>query len=142
MLKQACIAAAIGALVFGFGGQPGQAGWSDAGSSLTAGASSALMSVKKNKNQDDDDDDDDHHNGKGNKKKNADDGAALSECTIQGGNSGGGCKNGKWTCEKMKSGKKCCGCVPDPKAGSAQQDPQAGEADTMGWKYLNLDKEP
>ena len=51
--------------------------------------------------------------GKGKKK----DKPELTECTIQGPNSGGGCKTGfKWVCEKMKSGKKCCGCVADKTA--------------------------
>ena len=41
----------------------------------------------------------------------------LSECTIQGPNSGGGCKTGfTRVCEKMKSGKQCCGCVADKTA--------------------------
>jgi hypothetical protein len=41
----------------------------------------------------------------------------LSECTIQGENSGGGCKTGfNRVCETLKSGKKCCGCVPDKNA--------------------------
>ena len=41
----------------------------------------------------------------------------LTECTIQGPNSGGGCKSGfTRVCEKMKSGKKCCGCVADKTA--------------------------
>jgi hypothetical protein len=70
---------------------------------------------KKNgkKHRDDDDDDDDHHKkGKGKGKGKQDTG--LSECTIQTPNSGGGCKTGfKRVCEKMKSGKQCCGCVAD-----------------------------
>ena len=111
MLKQACIALAISALVLGFGGRPGQAGWGDAGSSLKLGASSPLISVKKNKKHDDGDDD--HHH----KNKNTDDDAALSECTIEQPGGGGGCKGGfKRVCEKMKSGKKCCGCVVDKNA--------------------------
>ena len=70
------------------------------------------------KHHDDNDDqqgnDDDHHH---KKKKNTDDDAGLSECTIQTANSGGGCKTGfKRVCEKLKSGKKCCGCVVDKNA--------------------------
>jgi hypothetical protein len=57
------------------------------------------------------DDDDDHH-GKHSKEKKT--GSGLSECTIQEPSGGGGCKNGKRVCEKLKSGKKCCGCVSDP----------------------------
>ena len=110
MLKQACIAVAISALVLGFGGRPGQAGWGDAGSSLTLGASSPLISVKKNKNHDDDDND--HH-----KKKNSDDDFGLETCTIQTTEGGGGCVAGfKHVCEKLKNGKKCCGCVVDKNA--------------------------
>jgi hypothetical protein len=62
-------------------------------------------------------DDDDHHGkhskGKGTTGKDS----GLGECTIQQPGSGGGCKTGfKRVCEKLKSGKKCCGCVPDPKS--------------------------
>ncbi len=71
------------------------------------------------KHQDDDDDDNDD---KGKKKKTNDDDSGLTECTIQGANSGGGCKGGfKYVCEKMKSGKKCCGCVVDKNAKSVDQ---------------------
>ena len=64
------------------------------------------------KNDDDDDDD----RGK-EKKKKKDAESELTECTIQEPGSGGGCKTGfKRVCEKMKSGKKCCGCVPDKDA--------------------------
>lgn len=127
MLKQACIALAISALVLGFGGRPSQAGWSDADSSLTKGTFSPVILVKKNKNHDDDDDDDNHH-GKGKKKNTDGDTSDLSECTIQGPNSGGGCKGGfKYVCEKMKSGKKCCGCVADKNAKSQQAPAQAGQ---------------
>lgn len=53
------------------------------------------------------------------KKKKKDDAEALTECTIQQGSGGGGCGAGlKRVCEKLKSGKKCCGCVPDKSAGS------------------------
>jgi hypothetical protein len=55
---------------------------------------------------------------------NNDDDTGLSECTIQGPNSGGGCKGGfKYVCEKLKSGKKCCGCVVDKNAEPAKQEP-------------------
>jgi hypothetical protein len=51
------------------------------------------------------------------KKKTKPEDTGLSECTIQGPNSGGGCKTGfKRVCEKLKSGKKCCGCVADKAA--------------------------
>ncbi len=114
MLKQAGVALAIGALVLGLGGRVGQAGWSDAGSSLTLGATSPLMSVKK-------------------KKKNEDDGAGLTECTIQQPGSGGGCKAGfKRVCEKMKSGNKCCGCVPDKATSAGQSAPAGGGGNSSG----------
>jgi hypothetical protein len=72
---------------------------------------------KKRKVKEGDHDDDDR--GKG---KKGDD-VEVTERTIQEPGGGGGCKAGfKRVCEKMKSGKKCCGCVPDK---SAQ--PPAGE---------------
>jgi hypothetical protein len=44
--------------------------------------------------------------------QNGDDGSELTTCTIQSAGGGGGCKTGfNYKCEKMKSGKKCCGCV-------------------------------
>jgi hypothetical protein len=80
-----------------------------------------LVCGNKSSGKHQDDDDDDDHN-KGKKKKTKDDASGLTECTIQGGNSGGGCKGGfKYVCEKMKSGKKCCGCVVDKNAKSAEQ---------------------
>ena len=70
----------------------------------------------KHQDDDDEDDDDDHHKGK-KKKTNNDDDTGLENCTIQSSNSGGGCKSGfKYVCEKMKSNKKCCGCVRDKNA--------------------------
>lgn len=58
---------------------------------------------------------DKEEHGKGKDKK--DDKPELTECTIQQPGGGGGCKGGfKRVCEKMKSGKKCCGCVPDESA--------------------------
>jgi hypothetical protein len=80
----------------------------------------------KGKHNDDDNDQqgngDDHHHGK---KKNNDDDTGLSECTIQGPNSGGGCKGGfKYVCEKLKNGKKCCGCVADKSAKPPTAPPQ------------------
>ena len=77
--------------------------------------------------QDDDQqgNDDEHHH---KKKKNNDDDTGLSECTIQGANSGGGCKGGfKYVCEKLKSGKKCCGCVVDPNAKPANKPAPTGQ---------------
>jgi hypothetical protein len=41
------------------------------------------------------------------------DDSGLTECTIVQPGGGGGCKTGfKYVCEKLKSGNKCCGCVP------------------------------
>ena len=60
------------------------------------------------------DDEDDNHE---HKKKAKDTDSELTECTIQQGPGGGGCVKGfKHVCEKLKSGKKCCGCVPDKNA--------------------------
>ena len=60
------------------------------------------------------DDEDDNHKHKKNAK---DTDSELTECTIQKGPGGGGCVKGfKHVCEKLKSGKKCCGCVPDKNA--------------------------
>ena len=82
-------------------------------------------SGSKHHHDDGDDDnqgnDDDHHH----KNKNTDDDdTGLSECTIQQPGGGGGCKGGfKRVCEKLKSGKKCCGCVVDPNAKPGAGDP-------------------
>ena len=129
MLKQACIVLAISGLVLGIGGRTTQAGWSDAGSNLTAGASSPVVSIKKHKNDNDDDDNNNNHHGK--VKKNNDGDAGLSECTIIQPGGGGGCKTGlKWVCEKMKSGNKCCGCVPDKSQGTSAS--QSGGGNKTG----------
>jgi hypothetical protein len=112
MLKQACIALAVSTLVFCFGIRLVQAGWSGAGSSLTLSASSPLISIKKNKK---------HH------------GEGLTECTIEQSGSGGGCKAGfKRVCEKMKSGDKCCGCVPDKGTSAGQSAPTGGGGNSSG----------
>ena len=78
----------------------------------------------KSKSGDDADDEDNHKHMQGDEddnhkhKKNAKDtGDELTECTIQQGPGGGGCVKGfKHVCEKLKNGKKCCGCVPDKNA--------------------------
>jgi hypothetical protein len=67
----------------------------------------------KSDSSDDADDEDNHKH----KKKAKDTGDELTECTIQQSEGGGGCVKGfKHVCEKLKSGKKCCGCVPDKNA--------------------------
>jgi hypothetical protein len=73
-------------------------------------------SGKHNDDSDDsDDNDDDHHQGKNKHHDNDDSG--LENCTIQQPGGGGGCKGGfKRVCEKLKNGKKCCGCVVDKNA--------------------------
>jgi hypothetical protein len=110
MLRQACIVLAISGLVLGLSERHGQAGWSDARSNLTLGAASPVISIKNQKN---DDDDDDHHH----KNKNSDDDSGLTDCTIQQSGGGGGCTAPlKYVCEKLKGGKKCCGCVVDKNA--------------------------
>ncbi len=67
----------------------------------------------KSESSDNDDDEDNHKH----KKKAKDSDAELTECTIQQSEGGGGCVKGfKHVCEKLKNGKKCCGCVPDKNA--------------------------
>jgi hypothetical protein len=79
---------------------------------------SLLVKIKKNKKNDDDHDDDNHG-----ANKNKKDDTGLSECTIQQPGGGGGCKGGfKQVCEKLKDGKKCCGCVPDKNSKATQSD--------------------
>jgi hypothetical protein len=89
MLKPACIALSITAFSYGFGGQVAQAGWSDAASGLTLGASSLVISVKKHKNDDDDDDDDSGNkhkaNNKGKHKKHDDKDHKANEQPTSGG---------------------------------------------------------
>jgi hypothetical protein len=80
-----------------------------------------------NKNDDDDDDNDDDKP----KKQGVD--AGLTECTIQAPGGGGGCKSGfKRVCEKLKSGKKCCGCVADKNAQPPKKEAEPGPAPN-GW---------
>ena len=75
----------------------------------------------KSKGKHDDDDDDNDH---GKSKKHKGDDSGLTECSILQPGEGGGCTTGlKWTCEKLKSGKKCCGCVPDKTSGGGQAQP-------------------
>jgi len=64
----------------------------------------------------------DHHDKKG--KKDGSDKPELTECTIQESKGGGGCVTGfKHVCEKLKNGKKCCGCVPDKNAQATKPKP-------------------
>jgi hypothetical protein len=90
---------------------------------------------QKKKDDDDDDNGDDDDDKPKKKKKQQDVDTGLSECTIQQPGSGGGCKTGfKYVCEKMKSGKKCCGCVVDKNAKSAP--PSGGGAQNCKEKCL------
>jgi hypothetical protein len=129
MLRQACIVLAISGLVLGLSERHGQAGWSDARSNLTLGAASPVISIKNQKN---DDDDDDHHH----KNKNSDDDSGLTDCTIQQSGGGGGCTAPlKYVCEKLKGGKKCCGCVVDNSNHKGDDDSKesgAGTSKTSG----------
>jgi len=71
-----------------------------------------LVCGKSESGDNDGDDSGDHP-----KKKAKDGDSELTECTIQQGPGGGGCTTGfKHVCEKLKSGKKCCGCVADKNA--------------------------
>jgi hypothetical protein len=82
---------------------------------VTVGEKKVCFEDGKNKKEDDDDDDDDDDEKKPKKKKKKGAESGLTECTIEAEGGGGGCKKGfKRVCEKMKSGKKCCGCVTDP----------------------------
>ena len=68
---------------------------------LSHAVTDLLIDVKNKKNK---------HNGDNND-------SALSDCTIQESGASGGCTApSKWVCEKMNSGKQCCGCVADPNA--------------------------
>jgi hypothetical protein len=89
------------------------------GCNLVNGQLVCGKSAKKNSENDNDDDADEHENSKKQKKhQDTDSDDGLTECTIQSPNSGMGCVAPlKLVCQKMKSGKKCCGCVGDnPKA--------------------------
>ena len=59
----------------------------------------------------------DHH-----KKKNKDSAAELTQCTIVGPNDAFSCSGQKRVCQKLKNGKKCCGCVADENAKASQPD--------------------
>jgi hypothetical protein len=77
---------------------------------LVCGKSESSDDEDNQKHMQDDEDDNQKH-----KKKAKDTDSELTECTIQ--QSPGGCAKGfKHVCEKLKSGKKCCGCVPDKNA--------------------------
>ncbi len=75
------------------------------------------------KADDDNDQSDKHGSNKGKKHKDKDE--ELTTCSIQPSSGGGGCVTGfKHVCEKMKNGKKCCGCVPDKNAHAPAQAPK------------------
>lgn len=72
-----------------------------------------------NKQSNNGDDNDQGNQKKKNKHKADDTGgeSGLTQCTIQSPLGGSGCSVGsKQVCEKLKNGKKCCGCVPDKNA--------------------------
>ena len=95
-------------LVLAFNGRVADAGLSANCVATDGGTTSLLLQVKKNKK---------HKNG----SEQSHDDSGLTECTIQSAGGGGGCKSGfNYKCEKMKSGKKCCGCV----AAKGIDDPQ------------------
>jgi hypothetical protein len=79
---------------------------------------------KSKKMNSDNDGSDDHDNSKKKNKHNDEDTGSddgLTQCSIQESSGGGGCVVGfKHVCEKLKNGKKCCGCVPDKNAQAAQ----------------------
>ena len=111
MLQRVCLALSVCALAFFFVGGLSQAGWSGLGLTSAHDASSLVISVKKHKHQDDDADDDDN---------------GLEQCTIQKPKSGMGCvAPAKLVCQKMKNGKKCCGCVGGPSKATTTPPPAA-----------------
>ena len=59
----------------------------------------------------------DHH-----KNTNQDSGAELTQCTIVGPHDAFSCSGQKRVCQKLKNGKKCCGCVGDENAKASQPD--------------------
>jgi endosialidase-like protein len=84
-----------------------------------------LVCGKSESSDDADDDSGDHQ-----KKKAKDTDSELTECTIQQGPGGGGCVKGfKHVCQKLKSGKKCCGCVPDKNAQAPANAPETPKVD-------------
>jgi hypothetical protein len=121
--KVCCLCVAM-ALILAFISAPADAFLSTNCVTADRGDASLLLQIKKQKK---------HKDGQSQND------AGLTECTIQQPGSGGGCKAGlKWVCEKMKSGKKCCGCVADK---SAKQAPagQGGE-NKDDWLYEKLDQ--
>jgi hypothetical protein len=98
-------------LVLAFNGGVADAGLSTICAATDESAASLLVQVKDKKwKKKKYKDGDDHSSGQ------SQDESGLAECTIQGAG-GGGCKVGfKQVCEKLKSGKKCCRCVPDKNA--------------------------
>lgn len=128
--------------VFGLGPAAASPSGTAVGLGLETASHSIIILIKRDKN---DDDDDEHHHGKGNKKKNTNGGATLSECTIQQSGGGGGCKGDfKRVCEKMKSGKKCCGCVPDKSMSTTagQSAPTEGGGKTSSGGIKPIDEVP
>jgi hypothetical protein len=119
-------------LVLAFSGGVADAGLSANCVAADGSTTSLLLLIKKKKQNHGDDD------GGGQSE--------LSECTIQSAGGGGGCKGGfKYVCEKMKSGKKCCGCVADKNAKSQQAPAQAGQKgeDNVLWgDYQQPQKAP
>jgi hypothetical protein len=109
-LAQAASIVCVISLVFALDGGVAEAGLSTNCVAADGSAASLLVQVGDKKS----------------KKKKHQESSGLAECTIQSPGSGGGCKSGfKWTCEKMKSGNKCCGCVADKNAKQAPA--QAGQ---------------
>jgi hypothetical protein len=121
-------------LVLAFSGGVADAGLSANCVAADGSTTSLLLLIKKKKQNHGDDD------GGGQSE--------LSECTIQSAGGGGGCKGGfKYVCEKMKSDKKCCGCVPDAKPTNTPVEKETGgdqpatTTQKCDWLYCNLKKE-
>jgi hypothetical protein len=109
------------ALILVFGGGVADAGLSTNCVAAAGGTTSLLVQIKD----------------KSKKKKNGHDQSqndtGLTDCTIVSPGGGGGCKSGfNYVCEKLKSGKKCCGCVADKSKGTSagQSAPTGGGGKT------------
>jgi hypothetical protein len=99
-------------LALAFNGGTANAGLSSFCVAVDGGTTSLLVQVKDKKPK---------------KKKHGDDQSendtGLTDCTIVSPGGGGGCKTGfNYVCEKLKSGKKCCGCVADNNAEAPKKD--------------------
>ena len=110
------------ALILAFSGAPAHAGLSTNCLATDGSKASLLLQIKKNKK----------HSGQSQND------SGLTNCTIVQPGGGGGCKGGfKYVCEKMKSGDKCCGCVPTQDSTAKGTEP---EKDTQAKTWVDTQK--